>query len=913
VEDSSPAVGDLDNDGDLEIVAATKGGYIYVWHHDGTIISGWPLKPSGTLGVNGPSPALGDLDGDGDLEIVLSLHSGGDDLYAWHHDGSLLYSKNMPSGSGNIISSPVLVDLDGDGLLETLIHDEYGPGGSRLSIIDSGGSVLNSVFFTASSSISTPAVGDIDGDGKPEIVVLSQGGSGKIHVFTVTDGSFDIESSPWPMYHRDARNTGIHSPLARIISPSNGSVFNPGENITFSGSGFSIDGSLDTFEWDYDGDGAYDDSSPLTNYSYSTPGYYTFVLKVVDSSGYSGIAKRTIRINSPPNPTIVSPSSGSSFDVGASITFNGTANDDGSITAYYWTADGIFIGNTSSFTHSFSTAGTKTINLTVTDDNGVNRSATADITIKTKSIIPPSRGGGGGGGGGGTQTGSGGISTIFSGKSILTEKDLIEIVEFFRHSTRNKFSFDTNAAPLVSAYASKGEVVMLERLTRYLESTVKGFTDNLHTKEDLDVYEESANFIFEKNPGFVDLVITRGDLYVDSLAAAPFAHLIGAPILLVRPNEIPQTHYQILEKMEGKGRIYIIGGSEAVSESVEEELSGYASKVIRVGGKTRYETSVEIARQILQLTESPLVISLSGKDPVLYAATWAVEYRAPIVYLDTPPVKESTFKEHSAIEGEVQVLTFDSAGLQVVSDKHPVASMTFDLANPDIIDSWMYVRMRGYDTEPEKWIVRLNDDVIAYNVHTKPVATYGTGQFVRLDVGDYLIKVGENTLTIEGTSFNLDDQFYLTGATLVNVVNAPDKRTEYWIKEGFDSTTYEEPMFRNPQKANLYALYLKASETSSLYFNGERLHPATRTGNFFTMMEADVSDRISSENSFESRSISLESPNPISILTVEADGLQVSEEKEKEKLDTHQESVLNFISEKFDIAGLMYYQDTLEG
>jgi hypothetical protein len=285
VEDSSPAVGDLDNDGDLEIVAATKGGYIYVWHHDGTIVSGWPLKPSGTLGVNGPSPALGDLDGDGDLEIVLTLHSGGDDLYAWHHDGSLLYSKNMPSGSGNIISSPVLVDLDGDGLLETLIHDEYGPGGSRLSIIDSAGSVLNSVFFTASSSISTPAVGDIDGDGTPEIVVLSQGGLGKIHVFTVTDGSFDIESSPWPMYHRDARNTGMQSPVGNINSPSTGSSFNNTETITFNGSGFCIEGGL-TYSWHSSLDGNIGNGATV-NTDVLNIGVHNIWLHVEDSNGRS--------------------------------------------------------------------------------------------------------------------------------------------------------------------------------------------------------------------------------------------------------------------------------------------------------------------------------------------------------------------------------------------------------------------------------------------------------------------------------------------------------------------------------------------------------------------------------------------------------------------------------------------------
>jgi hypothetical protein len=221
----------------------------------------------------------------------------------------------------------------------------------------------------------------------------------------------------------------------------------------------------------------------------------------------------------------------------------------------------------------------------------------------------------------------------------------------------------------------------------------------------------------------------------------------------------------------------------------------------------------------------------------------------------------------------------------------------------------MYLRMRGFDTEPEKWIVRLNGNVLAYNVHTKSVATYGNGQFVCFDAGEYLNRDEANNISIEGTSFNVDDEFYLTGVTLINVMNDPGKKTEFWIKEGLDSISYEGPQFGSVESSQFYAMYLDSYTSGRMYFNDEMLFPITRTGSFFTLKESDITPRITQENSFESR-LAL---SPVTILAVESDDLIVPAPEPKEILDPHQQAVKDFISGQFDVVGLMYYQDTIDG
>ena len=122
-ETSSVALGDLDGDGDLDAVTLNEGAPNLVWVNQGNLQGG----SEGTFqqgpqslgnGVYG-SLALGDLDGDGDLDVVIPV---GGLVRVYGNDGT-----GVLTDSGAVLStvpsSPhvALGDLDGDGDLDAFV------------------------------------------------------------------------------------------------------------------------------------------------------------------------------------------------------------------------------------------------------------------------------------------------------------------------------------------------------------------------------------------------------------------------------------------------------------------------------------------------------------------------------------------------------------------------------------------------------------------------------------------------------------------------------------------------------------------------------------------------------------------------------------------------------------------------
>lgn len=130
---SSLSLADLDNDSDLEIIVQDMGRFTFVFNHYGTCLPGWPKQAGDTswlrfgYPVFASAPIIGDIDGDGDPDI-LQGSNGESKLFAFDAVGNMKpgFPRFVSADMKRMYGTPSLVDFDNDGKVEVISGDGSG-------------------------------------------------------------------------------------------------------------------------------------------------------------------------------------------------------------------------------------------------------------------------------------------------------------------------------------------------------------------------------------------------------------------------------------------------------------------------------------------------------------------------------------------------------------------------------------------------------------------------------------------------------------------------------------------------------------------------------------------------------------------------------------------------------------------
>lgn len=117
-----------------------------------------------------------------------------------------------------------------------------------------------------------------------------------------------------------------------------------------------------------------------------------------------------------------------------------------------------------------------------------------------------------------------------------------------------------------------------------------------------DRFQTSVAVAKQAFPGqqLQNVIIASGYNFPDALAVSPLAYKLHAPILLVG-NSVSESQSSldyVKESLAPSGTVTIVGGTAVVSEPIEEWLSNAGYKVVRLGGKDRFDTNALINEQL---------------------------------------------------------------------------------------------------------------------------------------------------------------------------------------------------------------------------------------------------------------------------------------------------------------------------
>jgi pSer/pThr/pTyr-binding forkhead associated (FHA) protein/outer membrane protein assembly factor BamB len=167
---TTPALGDINGDGVLDVVLADSQGYVLA-------LDGQEGKKIFEVEVADKilaPPVLGDINGDGKLDVIVATSSGV--IHTFDGQGKTIWKSSPSLQLGGIFNRPVLVDVNGDGVRDVIVPTEK----KGLVAIDGARGwdheLWNTQGMMRGSVVTSPLVADINGDGVMDFVVATDAG-----------------------------------------------------------------------------------------------------------------------------------------------------------------------------------------------------------------------------------------------------------------------------------------------------------------------------------------------------------------------------------------------------------------------------------------------------------------------------------------------------------------------------------------------------------------------------------------------------------------------------------------------------------------------------------------------------------------------------------------------------------------
>lgn len=160
-----------------------------------------------------------------------------------------------------------------------------------------------------------------------------------------------------------------------------------------------------------------------------------------------------------------------------------------------------------------------------------------------------------------------------------------------------------------------------------------------------DRYSTAIQVAKQYSAGVPAVFVATGSNFPDALSAAAAASLVGGPLLLTPTTSLPRAVADEIRRLQPE-RIFVIGGTGAVSNAVLRALKGIAPAT-RLGADDRYSTGLKIVSTAFTAADTAFIATGRSFPDALAATGAAGAMGSPVILVDgaLSAVSQSTIRE----------------------------------------------------------------------------------------------------------------------------------------------------------------------------------------------------------------------------------------------------------------------------
>ena len=141
-----------------------------------------------------------------------------------------------------------------------------------------------------------------------------------------------------------------------------------------------------------------------------------------------------------------------------------------------------------------------------------------------------------------------------------------------------------------------------------------------------------------------NVILSRDDQFSDALAAAPLSKKLDAPILMTDSKKLDDRTLAEINNLGAKN-VYIVGGTVAISQEIQDSLSSNGIVVTRIAGQQGYDTAALISSNVgIDPTHTVYLANAQAIPDAIAISAFAAEQGNPILLTDRDTLPLSTIQ-----------------------------------------------------------------------------------------------------------------------------------------------------------------------------------------------------------------------------------------------------------------------------